>query len=93
MIIDQVVQVQIGGAPRTYTYSWQFDPAIGGLPLAVGQRVEIPANIVQEDGGSAVVVKLGSTYAGPMKAIVRVIDGPPKESPDDQLWGGFEEYE
>jgi hypothetical protein len=89
LIVTQVVQVRIEGAPRTYTYGWKYDPVGGGLPLSVGQRVEIPPNMVQEDGGSATVVKLGSDYTGPMKDIVKAIDDPEGPSPDEDLWGGW----
>lgn len=90
MIVTQVVQVRIEGAPRRYTYGWGFDPTEGGKPLKVGDRVEIPPNQVQEEGSSATVVELGSDYTGPMKSIVRVIDGPKAPSPEDDLWGGWE---
>lgn len=73
MEIEQVVQVQILGAPRTYTYKWVFDPTAGGASLGVGDKVEIPPNQVQEEGAAATVVELGSMYTGPMKPIVRVI--------------------
>ena len=47
MKIRQVVQVQILGAPRTYTYSWEFDPLAGeqslGLGSDTGSLVEVPA--------------------------------------------------
>lgn len=89
MIITQVVQVEIAGAPRPYTYSWHYDPLDGGTPLTVGDRVELPANQVQEEGSSGTVVRLGSDYAGPMKDIVRVLDGPKAHSPEDELWGGW----
>jgi hypothetical protein len=89
MNVTQVVQVQILGAPRKYTYGWVFDPTEGERPLKVGDRVEIPGNQVQASGGSAEVVELGSGYNGPMKSIVRVIDGPKADAPEDDLWGGF----
>jgi hypothetical protein len=89
MNVTQVVQVEIEGAFRSYTYGWIFDPLTGGRPLKIGDRVEIPANQVSEEGGAATVVKLGSDYNGPMKNIVRVIDGPKVEAPED-LWGGWE---
>lgn len=73
MKIRQVVQVQILGAPRTYTYSWEFDPLAGEQSLGLGDKVEIPPNQVQEEGAAATVVDLGSNYNGPMKSIVRVI--------------------
>jgi hypothetical protein len=89
MNVTQVVQVKILGAPRTYTYGWVFDPEAGERPLAPGDKVEIPGNQVQTSGGSAEVVALGSDYQGPMKSIVRVIDGPKADAPEDDLWGGF----
>ena len=89
MNVTQVVQVKIEGAFRHYTYGWVYDPLAGGRPLAVGDKVEIPPNQVQEEGSAATVVKLGSDYNGPMKSIVRVIAGPKAESPEDDLWGGF----
>jgi hypothetical protein len=87
--VTQVVQVEILGTKRRYTYGWVFDPAEGERPLAVGDRVEIPGNQVQTTGGSATVVELGSDYRGPMKSIVRVIDGPKAGAPEDDLWGGW----
>ena len=91
MNVTQVVQVKIEGAFRHYTYGWVYDPLAGGRPLAVGDKVEIPPNQVQEEGSAATVVKLGrSDYNGPMKSIVRVIAGPKVGgSPEDELWGGF----
>lgn len=96
MKIDQVVQVEILGAFRPYTYSWSFDP-FTEQPLAVGDKVELPPNQVQEEGSSGTVVRLGSDYNGPMKSIVRVIErsneknwAEPGASADD-LWEGFGE--
>ncbi len=89
MNVTQVVQVEILGTKRRYTYGWVFDPAEGERPLAVGDKVEIPGNQVQTTGGSATVVELGSDYRGPMKSIVRVIDGPKAGAPEDDLWGGW----
>ena len=89
MNVTQVVQVEILGTKRRYTYGWVFDPAEGERPLAVGDKVEIPGNQVQTTGGSATVVELGSDYRGPMKSIGRVIDGPKADAPEDDLWGGW----
>lgn len=89
MNITQVVQVRIEGAVRNYTYGWVWDPETGGQPLKIGDKVEIPPNQVQEEGAAATVVALGSDYNGPMKSIVRVIDGPKAGSPEDDLWGGW----
>lgn len=89
MNVTQVVQVQIAGAVRRYTYGWVFDPTAGGRPLKIGDRVEIPPNQVQDEGSSATVCALNSDYTGPMKNIVRVIDGPKAPSPEDELWGGW----
>jgi hypothetical protein len=92
--IRQLVQVRIMGAPRTYTYAWEWDPHEGDKPLAVGDKVELPPNQVQEEGSSGTVVELGSPYNGPVKPIVRVIEpksnyrivetGPP-DDPDGGL--------
>lgn len=90
MNVTQVVQVSIAGTRRTYTYGWVFDPTDGGRPLKVGDRVELPPNQVQAEGSSGEVVLLGSDYSGPMKSIVRVIDGPKAPAPEDDLWGGWE---
>lgn len=90
MNVTQVVQVKIGEAVRRYTYAWVFDPTKGGRPLVVGDRVELPPNQVQEEGSSGVVSALSSDYDGPMKSIVRVISGPKVDSPEDDLWGGWE---
>lgn len=90
MNVTQVVQVTILGSTRKYTYGWVYDPTVEGeRPLRVGDRVEIPGNQVQVSGGSATVVELGSNYSGPMKSIVRVIDGPKADAPEDDLWGGW----
>jgi hypothetical protein len=86
--VKQVVRVQILGAPREYTYQWEFDVARGEMPLGVGDRVEIPPNQVQEDGASATVCGLGSDYTGPMKSIVRRI--PRTETAEDDMWEGTE---
>lgn len=95
MNVTQVVQVQILGAQRKYTYGWVFDPTEGGTPLVIGDRVEIPPNQVQAEGSAATVVALGSDYTGPMKSIVRKlenrgVDNPKASAPEDDLWGGWE---
>lgn len=93
MNVTQVVQVEILGAKRRYTYGWLFDPTKGGTPLKIGDRVEIPANAVQAEGSSATVVALSSDYSGPMKSIVRKLggaDSPKASAPEDDLWGGWE---
>lgn len=87
MKVQQVVQVQILGSKRPYTYAYTFDPQEGGMPLRLGAKVEIPGNMVTEGGGAATVVKFGSDYTGPMKEIVRVIEDERREDPG--LWGGF----
>ena len=76
MKVRQVVQVEIMGAMRPYTYAWYYDPILGELPLALGDRVELPPNQVQEEGSSGKVCRLGSDYSGDMKAIVRKIERP-----------------
>jgi hypothetical protein len=86
--ITQIVQVRIEGAIRRYTYGWTYD-AVTGRPLKVGDKVEIPPNQVQEEGSAATVVALGSDYKGPVKSIVRVIDGPKADGPEDDLWAGW----
>lgn len=83
MKVRQVLQVQILGAPRTYTYEWNWMPGIT-KPLAVGDKVEIPANQVQEEGASATVVALDSDYNGPMKEIVRKIEADRHDGED--IW-------
>lgn len=94
MNVTQVVQVQILGAARKYTYGWVFNPLEGGTPLIIGDKVEIPPNSVQAEGASATVVALGSDYTGPMKSIVRRIGGgdaaPKASGPEDDLWAGWE---
>lgn len=90
MKIKQVVQVDILGSPRSYTYEYFFEP--GATPsLRVGDRVELPPNQVQEEGSSGTVAFLGSDYEGPMKEIVRKLPDAPKDDVD--LWGGWEEYQ
>lgn len=89
MNVTQVVQVEILGSTRRYTYGWVFNPLEGERALAIGDKVEIPGNQVQASGGSATVVALSSDYDGPMKSIVRVIDGPKADAPEDDLWGGW----
>lgn len=81
----QVVQVEILGARRPYTYAWEFTPGVTA-PLAVGDKVELPPNQVQEEGSSATVVRLGSDYNGEMKLIVRKIE---EKAVEDDLWGNF----
>lgn len=83
----QVVQVQILGAMRTYTYGYEVDLATG--LLQVGDTVELPPNQVQEEGSSGKVVALGSPYQGPMKMIVRKIERRP-DSGEADLWAGEE---
>lgn len=98
MNVTQIVQCEILGAARRYTYGWVFDPLDGGQPLLVGDKVEIPPNAVQEEGAAATVVALGSDYTGPMKSIVRRIDERVKGGgdlgkaggPEDDLWAGWE---
>lgn len=90
MNVTQVVQVKILGSYRKYTYGWVYNPLEGGRALTIGDKVEIPPNQVQAEGSSATVVELGSDYDGPMKSIVRVIDGPKASAPEDDLWGGWE---
>lgn len=92
MVIEQTVQVQILGAPRTYTYAWEFDPLAGERPLSVGDKVEIPPNQVQEEGSAATVTALGSDYCGPKKKIIRIIKRASEiDTGDDELWAGFGE--
>lgn len=93
MNVTQVVQVEILGAPRRYTYGWVFDPLDGGFPLQIGDKVVIPANQVQDEETSATVAILGSDYTGPMKSIIRKVevpDGPKVSGPGDDLWAGWE---
>lgn len=96
MNVTQVVQVQILGAARKYTYGWVFDPLAGGEPLKVGDQVTIPPNQVQAEETSAKVVELGSDYNGPMKSIVRKLTrldrgaDPKAGGPEDDLWAGWE---
>lgn len=93
MNVTQLVQVQILGAVRRYTYGWVFSPLEGGAPLKVGDKVVIPANQVQSEDTSATVVQLGSSYTGPVKSIIRKLSeegGNPKVSaPEEDLWGGW----
>lgn len=101
----QVVQVSIMGTRRLFTYGWDCDPMQGVNPLIVGDKVELPPNIVQEEGSSGTVAKFGSDYTGPMKMIVRKIEpkaayepfatgpdemGVRKRPADDDLWGGMD---
>lgn len=90
MNVTQVVQVKILGSDRLYTYGWVYNPLEGERALVVGDKVEIPGNQVQTSGGSATVERFGSDYTGPVKSIVRVIDGPKAGAPEDDLWGGWE---
>lgn len=105
MSVNQVVQVKIMGTHRLFTYGYTFDPQAGGRPLALGDKVELPPNIVQEEGSSGTVAKYGSDYTGPMKMIVRKIEpkaayepfatgpdemGVRKRPADDDLWGGMD---
>lgn len=69
----QVVRVKFLGAQQLYSYIWRFYPADGGTPLQVGERVEVPPNWMNPEGGSGTVAELGSDYAGQMADIVRRI--------------------
>lgn len=89
MNVTQVVQVRIAGSRRPYTYGWVYELGKGS-PLSVGDKVELPPNQVSEEGTAGTVSALGSDYTGPMKNIVRVIDGPKAVSPEEDLWGGWE---
>lgn len=73
-MMTQVVQVRFPGANRLYTYAWDFDPALGQEALRVGERVAVPPNVMQEEGGSGIVEVLGSTYSGQMARIVGRVD-------------------
>ena len=86
-VIRQVVQVQILGAMRAYTYGYDVDFDAGDQFLRVGDTVELPPNQVQEEGSSGKVVALGSDYNGPMKMIVRRLVER-QSVDDDDMWGG-----
>lgn len=93
MNIEQRVQVEIMGAPRPYSYAWNFDP-MTQKPLGIGDIVELPPNQVQEEGSSGTVVALGTSYKGELKEIVRLIRTAEEESYISQeadIWGGFGE--
>ena len=90
MNVEQRVQVGIFGAYRPYSYAWEYDPLDGGLPLKVGDRVELPPNQVQEEGSSGTVVALGTRYKGELKRIVRKIQDGVEQ--DDDLWAGMDEW-
>jgi len=66
-----VVQVRIAGAgKRTYAYAADH-------PYPIGTWVDLPGNVVSEDGGTGVVVSYGRDgYDGPLKTIVRDIPEP-----------------
>lgn len=89
MKIRQLVQVEILGAYRPYTYAWEWDPHEGEKPLAVGDKVELPPNQVQDEGSSGRVVALGSPYDGPVKPIVKKIEERPRPTADNDIWFGF----
>ncbi len=76
MILTQHVQVKFLGSDRLYSYEWVYELGVGEA-LAVGDRVEVPPNFVQEEGGSGIVAQLGSTYTGAMARIVRKIPSAP----------------
>lgn len=82
----QVVQVQILNARRPYTYGWWCEPGVIDA-LAVGDRVELPPNQVQEEGTAGTVTRLGSDYNGEMKFIVRKIEDNTTEV--DDRWPGW----
>jgi len=66
-----VVQVRIAGAGKR-TYAYAADHA-----YPVGTWVELPGNVVSEDGGTGVVASYGRDgYDGPLKTIVRDIPEP-----------------
>lgn len=66
--MEQIVQVRIPGARRSYAYTWD-----GWPELAVGDWVELPGNEVSPEGTEGRVEGFGSDgYKGPMKAITAV---------------------
>jgi hypothetical protein len=60
----QVVSVDIGGS-RLLAYTWS------GEPLAVGDRVLLPANWLYASPFEGKVVKVGSSYQGAMVGVLR----------------------
>jgi hypothetical protein len=63
---QQVVQVRLPGAKRTYAYAVPQD----WEPLAVGDWVAVPSNVVSTDGGKAQVAGFGRDgYDGPLKEL------------------------
>jgi hypothetical protein len=60
----QIVLVDIGGS-RPLSYTW------GGEPLAVGDRVLLPANWLHTRAFEGTVIKVGSSYQGAMVDVLR----------------------
>lgn len=67
--VAQAVQVRIVGAPRAYAYEWR------GEPLEVGDWVELPGNVVSQDGCRGVVEAFGRDgYTGPLKPVLAKLE-------------------
>jgi hypothetical protein len=61
----QEVLVQIAGAGRAYAYAWNGDP------LAVGDWVTLPGNVVSEEGTEGMVSGFGrGGYTGRLKPVI-----------------------
>jgi hypothetical protein len=60
----QIVSVDVGGS-RLFAYIWD------GEPLAVGDRVLLPANWLNRRPFEGEVAKIGSSYQGEMTGVLR----------------------
>lgn len=66
--VKQLVRVMFDAGSRHYTYGWF------GLPLDVGDVVEVPSNWAFPEGGRVgTVAAIGSTYTGPIQWLIRKI--------------------
>jgi hypothetical protein len=69
---EQVVQVQMAGAQKSYGYAWK-----GEEPLELGEWVMLPGNVVSPEGCKGKVTGFGRDgYNGPLKEVVSRIERP-----------------
>ena len=68
----QTVQVRLMGAARPYDYTWH-----GDTPLAVGDYVDLPGNVVSPEGCIGRVESLKPpAWKGELKPVMRKLDDP-----------------
>lgn len=68
----QTVQVRLMGAARPYDYAWH-----GDTPLAIGDWVDLPGNVVSPEGCIGRVESLKPpAWKGELKPVMRKLDDP-----------------